>query len=209
MGSSVRDVAERSGVAPSTVQAMTTKPVIKAHPTTRRALARVFGMTPAAFNEVLQAGLDGPEPASIHRVASGAIPVINKTSAGAAHDYQDVGRDNYDAIPITAEWVGDPDAFAVQVVGDSMEPEYLDGDIVVFAPAAEVREGDACFVQLDGGAAGGEGNTFKLVFRLADGRMELRPLNARRHKSTIVEAGVARVVRAVGRYQREQWRRKP
>jgi phage repressor protein C with HTH and peptisase S24 domain len=103
--------------------------------------------------------------------------------------------------------VGDPDAFAVTLTGDSMESEFHEGDILVFAPSAEVEDGDACFV----GFRTGE-HTFKCVYDLGGGRLELRPLNTRKHRTQIVSTesgtGVARVVKLVGRYQIWNWKRR-
>ena len=45
-------------------------------------------------------------------------------------------------------WTGDPGAFGARVVGDSMSPTYLDGDLVVFSPMADVVDGCDCFAHL-------------------------------------------------------------
>ena len=39
--------------------------------------------------------------------------------------------------------------FAAQIVGDSMAPEYVAGDVVIFSPEAPVLEGSDCFVRLE------------------------------------------------------------
>jgi hypothetical protein len=45
-----------------------------------------------------------------------------------------------------------------------------------------------------------------------DGRIELRPLNTRKHRTQIVstdsDTGVVRVVKLVGRYQTWNWKRR-
>jgi SOS-response transcriptional repressor LexA len=56
--------------------------------------------------------------------------------------------------------IDDPDAFAARVVGDSMLPEYREGDIVVFSPLREIKSGMDCFARLE---PDGE-TTFKRVF---------------------------------------------
>lgn len=38
--------------------------------------------------------------------------------------------------------IGDPQAYALEISGDSMLPVYRDGDIVIVSPAASVRRGD-------------------------------------------------------------------
>jgi repressor LexA len=76
------------------------------------------------------------------------VPVINKVSAGYPSDFNDLDypvgvADDYVRCPD----LHDPNAFAVRVVGDSMEPKFREGDIVVFSPAAEVHNGDDCFIR--------------------------------------------------------------
>lgn len=78
------------------------------------------------------------------------IPLINKVVAGYPASFTDLGypagvADEYVRSPD----VDDPDAFAARVVGDSMEPNYRQGDIVVFSPARDVRDGMDCFVRLE------------------------------------------------------------
>ncbi len=123
------------------------------------------------------------------------IPIINSTNGGPPSETVNPGQDHYQRLPITPEIVGDPDAFAVTLHGDSMEPDFHEGDVLVFAPSAEVQDGDECFV----GFRTGE-HAFKRVYDLGDGRLELRPLNTRRHRTQVVsteaDTGVARVVAA-------------
>lgn len=84
------------------------------------------------------------------------VPLINSVAAGYPTEFTDLGyparvADEYVRVPE----VRDPDAFAARVVGDSMEPVYREGDIVVFSPAKPVGGGwDA---QRIGGVPGGVG----------------------------------------------------
>jgi phage repressor protein C with HTH and peptisase S24 domain len=106
--------------------------------------------------------------------SGGWIPVINRLSAGyptwhGDMDYPPGIADDYVRCPDCR----DPNAFAARISGDSMEPNYLEGDIVVFSPAAQVNAGDDCFVRR---AVTGETN-FKRVFFEEDGRIRLQPRN--------------------------------
>lgn len=56
----------------------------------------------------------------------------------------------------------DPDAFACQLHGDSMTPEFVDGDVLIFSPAAELTTGDYACVRL------ADRSTFRQVFFLDD-----------------------------------------
>jgi phage repressor protein C with HTH and peptisase S24 domain len=68
--------------------------------------------------------------------------------------------------------VGDPHAYALEISGDSMEPVFRDGDMVVVSPAAPIRRGDRVVVR----TARGEAMAKQLV-RQSARRIELRSLN--------------------------------
>lgn len=106
------------------------------------------------------------------------IPLINKVTAGYPGSFTDLGypariADEY----IRAPDVHDPDAFAARVVGDSMEPAYREGDIVVFSPQRVVESGMDCFVRLEPDSE----TTFKRVYfeEGEDGseRIRIQPIN--------------------------------
>ena len=116
-------------------------------------------------------------------VATRDVPLINKVAAGYPREFTDLGypariADEYVRCPD----VTDADAFAARVVGDSMLPEYREGDVVVFSPARDVKEGSDCFVRLERDAE----TTFKRVYFEDEGRLRLQPLNAR-YPARIVE----------------------
>lgn len=89
------------------------------------------------------------------------VPLINKVPAGDPVEFTDLGYPSRSADEYcrTVD-PGDPDAFAARVVGDSMEPEYRAGDIVVFSPLKAVRSGCDCFVRLEPD----QETTFKRVY---------------------------------------------
>lgn len=100
------------------------------------------------------------------------VPVINKVSAGYPAEFDDLGypvgfADDYIRCPD----VNDANAFAVRVVGDSMEPRYREGDVVIFSPNAQVHNGDDCFVRFSEPHEA----TFKRVFfEEMQGRRQVR-----------------------------------
>lgn len=106
------------------------------------------------------------------------VPLINSVAAGYPREFTDLGyparvADQYVRVPDIA----DADAFAARVVGDSMAPSYLEGDIVVFSPAKDVRDGADCFARLEPD----QQTTFKRVyFQRSEGGDELirlQPIN--------------------------------
>jgi len=139
---------------------------------------------------------------NVEQVTTNAVPVINKVSAGYPKDFTDLSyprgvADDYVACPE----VSDPDAFAARVHGDSMMPKFTEGDIVIYSPAANPRNGDDCFVRFADGHT-----TFKRVFFETDesGRavLRLQPRNERYRPQVVASEEVSGLYRAVYRYQR-------
>lgn len=124
------------------------------------------------------------------------VPVINDVAAGAPRDFTDLDypaavADDYLACPD----LGDADAFAARVIGDSMEPQYREGDVVVFSPAAATPGGSDCFVRLERDAE----TTFKRVFFEGDDErtIRLQPLNPRYEPRIVDREEVAGLYAAV------------
>jgi SOS-response transcriptional repressor LexA len=117
----------------------------------------------------------------VRRVLPVEVPVINKVAAGYPAEFTDLGyparvADEYVSVP-DPPGVNDPDAFAARVVGSSMEPEYREGDIVVFSPLSATQNGSDCFARFERN----EESTFKRVYFEKSARGEelirLQPLN--------------------------------
>jgi phage repressor protein C with HTH and peptisase S24 domain len=120
---------------------------------------------------------------SLPLAAARLVPVINKVSAGYPGDFNDLDypvgvADDYVRCPD----LHDPNAFAVRVVGDSMEPKFCEADIVVFSPAAEVHSGDDCFIRF----SMPHETTFKRVFFEPDNKVRLQPRNEK-YSPTIID----------------------
>lgn len=122
--------------------------------------------------------LDPVEEGPLAELLPREVPLINSVAAGYPREFTDLGyparvADEY----VRAPDICDADAFAARVVGDSMMPEYREGDVVIFSPARTVRSGMDCFARLEPDAE----TTFKRVFfeRSAEGReaIRLQPLN--------------------------------
>jgi phage repressor protein C with HTH and peptisase S24 domain len=101
------------------------------------------------------------------------IPLIGLAQAGGEGYFDDGG------YPVGGGWdevslpdIGDPNAYALEISGDSMEPVFRDGDMVIVSPAAPIRRGDRVVVR----TAAGEVMAKQLTRRSAK-RVELRSLN--------------------------------
>ncbi len=106
-------------------------------------------------------------------------PIINNVAAGYPREFTDLGyparvADEYVAAPD----LHDPQAFAARVIGDSMAPDYDEGDIIVFSPERDVRPGDDCFVRL----CKDDETTFKRIYferdDLGNEQIRLQPINS-------------------------------
>jgi repressor LexA len=150
---------------------------------------------------VLQQMVDRASP-NVEMIQTNAVPVINRVSAGYPSDFTDLSyppkvADDYVGCPE----VNDKDAFAARVHGDSMMPKYRPRDIVIFSPAADLRDGDDCFVRFDDGQT-----TFKRVFFESDADggaiVRLQPRNATYRPQLVPAENVGGIYRAVYKYQR-------
>ena len=120
------------------------------------------------------------------------VPLINKVTAGYPADFTDMGypariADEY----VRAPNLSDPDAFAARVVGDSMEPKYHEGDIVVFSPARVIADGMDCFVRMERD----DESTFKRIYFQIDSEgnelIRIQPINNSYPPMTVPREAVA------------------
>ncbi len=131
--------------------------------------------------------------------ASQLVPIINRVSAGYPSDFNDLDypvgvADDYVRCPD----LHDPNAFAVRVVGDSMEPKFKQGDIVIFSPAADVRSGDDCFIRF----ASPHQTTFKRAFFESDGKIRLQPRNENYPPQIEKPKKINGIYRAIMKYEK-------
>jgi len=97
--------------------------------------------------------------------ATNRAPIISWASAGAAHAFEDQGE--METVPTNCR---DANCYALFVEGDSMEPEYHKGDVLIIAPNAEPKNGDLVVARLLDGSA-----YFKKYTRIgAPGRETIR-----------------------------------
>jgi transcriptional regulator with XRE-family HTH domain len=132
------------------------------------------------------------------RVLPTQVPVINKIAAGYPTEFTDLDypariADEYVSVP----GVTDPDAFAARVCGESMQPDYREGDMVVFSPLAPTTPGSDCFVRLERD----DETTFKRVFFEQDEHgtelIRLQPLNPKFPAKLVDREAVAGMYKAV------------
>lgn len=165
-----------------------------------RQAAQGGGLEGLRDNEKIRGVLEGSgaEVEPVH-TAGKLVPVINDVAAGYPVDFDDKGyppggADDYVRCPD----LHDPNSFAVRVVGDSMEPKYRQGDIIIFSPAMEVKNGDDCFVRM----TDPHETMFKQVFFEGNDQIRLQPRNHKYPPTTLGREKINGLWRAVIRYER-------
>lgn len=139
-------------------------------------LARAAGLDPTTFNKSKRQAPDGkprwPSTESLSRAlaaaetswdefaallsgrpegAGRAIPIVGMARAGAHGFFDDQG------FPVGAEEtvrfpdLGEDRVYALEIAGDSMEPMYRAGDVVIVQPGAALRRGDRVVVRTRAG----------------------------------------------------------
>lgn len=150
-GLSASGLAKRGGLDPTTfnVSKRTSADGKLRWPSTE-SIAKVLEATGSSFSEFVE--LTGAAAASIGAGGVQRVPVIGYAQAGAEGFFDDAG------YPVGNGWdelefphVGDDKAYALEVSGDSMEPVYRDGDIIIVSPSANIRRGDRVVVRTKGG----------------------------------------------------------
>lgn len=182
-------------------------------------LARRAGMDPTTFNKSKRIAKDGkqrwPSTESIAKVlaATGAtmadfvdeignehaaslarrIPVIGYAQAGDRGFFDDAG------YPTGAGWdevlfprIADPKAYGLEISGDSMEPVYRDGDVIIVSPEAGVRRGDRVVVRTHGGEV-----MAKQLIRQSARKIELMSVNRAHPDRTLDAEDIAWMARII------------
>ena len=165
---------------------------------TASGLARAAGLDPTTFNKSKRQAPDGkprwPSTESVARAiaaaesswdefaallggrpggAGRAIPIVGMARAGADGFFDEQG------FPIGADETvrfpdrGDERVYALEIAGDSMEPLFRAGDVVIVQPGAALRRGDRVVVRTRAGEV-----MAKMLGRRNEQRIELVSLNA-------------------------------
>jgi phage repressor protein C with HTH and peptisase S24 domain len=186
-GLSASGLAKRAGLDPTTFNK--SKRITAAGrarwPSTEsiaKALAAT-GTTIEVFVGLIQSG-GGMPPAR-------GVPLLGFAEAGAGGYFDDGGiplGESWDAIAFPA--VNDEHAYALEVSGQSMEPAYRDGDVIVVSPAAPIRRGDRVVVRTRNGEV-----MAKELKRKTAKSIELKSLNAQHADRTFEAADVLWIAR--------------
>ncbi|MEQ9518982.1 MAG: helix-turn-helix transcriptional regulator [Parvibaculum sp.] len=121
------------------------------------------------------------------------IPLIGLAQAGDGGFFDDAG------FPVGGGWeavafpqVGDPNAYALEISGESMLPLYREGDRIIVSPAASVRRGDRVVVKTRAGEI-----LAKLLTRQTPDFVELQSINPDFENRTIAQSDILFIARII------------
>ncbi len=156
-------------------------------------ISRVLDATGATMSDLLSM-MDGDNSIDPSAGKTGFIPLLGFAQAGARGFFDE------DGYPAGDAWdqVKFPDAdsmdisatYALEISGDSMEPLYRNGDVLVLSRDAAVRKGDRVVVR----TAKGEVMAKELV-RKTSAKVELRSLNPEHPLRVLPVADVSWIAR--------------
>jgi phage repressor protein C with HTH and peptisase S24 domain len=140
-------------------------------------LSKIFAVTGEEFDrlpEFLRGKVANRGEGPRARLSGNKIPLLGCAQAGQAGYFDDAG------FPAGAGWemidfpkMEDPNVYALEVSGTSMEPVYRDGDILIVSPHAEnLRRGDRVVVKTKKGEV-----MAKQLNRLTQSQVTLKSLN--------------------------------
>jgi phage repressor protein C with HTH and peptisase S24 domain len=175
-GLSASGLARRSGLDPTTFNPSKRRmPDGRNRWPSTESVAKVLDATGASLDAfaTLVSGARALASNASTRATARRVPLIGFAQAGSDGYFDDGG------YPVGGAWdevslpeIGDPNAYALEISGDSMEPVFRDGDMVIVSPSAPIRRGDRVVVRTDRGEV-----MAKQLARRSARRIELRSLN--------------------------------
>ncbi len=138
-------------------------------------IAKVLDATATSLEDftALVSGARAISSPSAARMAARRVPLIGLAQAGGEGYFDDGG------YPVGGGWdevglpeIADPNAYALEISGESMEPVVRDGDLIIVAPTAPIRRGDRVVVRTNAGEV-----MAKQLARRSARRVELKSLN--------------------------------
>ncbi len=181
-GYSASGLAKKAGLDPTSFnKSKRISPDGKPRWPSTESIAKILSVTGATMSDFISLiGGGSDDDAAGLRV----IPMIGFAKAGKKGYFDEDGYpagNGWDEIPFPgAAQKGKGHVFALQVVGDSMEPLYRDGDTLVVAPQERIRKGDRIIVKTKGGEV-----MAKELARQGAGKISLKSLNPEHDDRTL------------------------
>lgn len=153
-GYSASGLAKQAGLDPTSFnKSKRVSPDGKPRWPSTESISRVLAATGATMSDFLSL-MDEPLPES-HRAVPKYIPMVGFAQAGTEGFFDEDGYpqgDSWDEVAFPGnDSYGEEQVYALEVSGNSMEPLYREGDILVVSPSASIRRGDRVIVKTAGG----------------------------------------------------------
>lgn len=156
-GLTLEEVGKRVGVGKSTVRKWESGQIANMRRDKIALVAKALGVSPTYIMGWPEQSEHSSAPQNILPISHKRIPVVGQIAAGTPI-YTDESYEDYVSV--------DDDIrcdVAIRVVGDSMQPTFLDGDLVLIRCQDDVDDGQIAAVIVNDEA------TLKHVYHLADG----------------------------------------
>ena len=172
---SASGLAKRAGLDPTTFnKSKRVTPEGRPRWPSTESVAKSLAATNTTLNQFVALVTDSKGPTR-------SVPLIGLARAGSGGYFDDAG------FPVGKGWdeisfprVDDRHAYALEITGDSMEPAYRDGTVIVVSPGAPVRRGDRVVVKTRDGEV-----MAKELKRKSAKSIELRSLNPKHVDRTL------------------------
>ncbi|PZQ48701.1 MAG: DNA-binding protein [Micavibrio aeruginosavorus] len=155
-------------------------------------ISRVLEATGATMSDFLSM-MDAEAEISPRSSRSNFIPVIGFAQAGARGYFDEDGYpagDSWNEVQFPDSEKNEAATYALEISGDSMEPLYRKGDVLVLSRDATIRRGDRVVVR----TAKGEVMAKELVRKTA-AKIELKSLNSSHENRTLSSGDVSWMAR--------------
>jgi phage repressor protein C with HTH and peptisase S24 domain len=187
-GLSASGLAKKAGLDPTTFnKSKRITPDGRQRWPSTESVAKSLAATGTSIDTFVQLIEDGRRP------AAESVPLIGFAEAGAGGYFDDggfpVGK-GWDEVPFPA--VPDENAYALEISGDSMEPAYRDGAVIIVSPAASIRRGDRVVVKTRDGEV-----MVKELKRRSAKSIELRSVNPQHNDRSLSTREVLWMARIV------------
>ena len=174
-GYSTSGLAKKAGLDPTAFnRSKRMSPEGKPRWPSTESLAKILAVTNVTMHEFTT--YIQIETSNISNAVKKSIPVIGCAQAGAEGYFTDAGYpqgEGWDMVELPGFTPKDDTTYALEVSGDSMQPLYRDGDIIVVCPESNIRKGDRVVVKTTDGQV-----MAKELQRQTTTKIELKSLNA-------------------------------
>jgi phage repressor protein C with HTH and peptisase S24 domain len=181
-------LAKRAGLDPTTFnKSKRITPDGRARWPSTESVAKSLAATGASIDQFVALISESAHP------PAEAVPLIGFAEAGVGGYFDDGGFPNgkgWDEIAFPA--VDDEHAYALEISGDSMQPAYRDGTVIIVSPAVPIRRGDRVVVKTKDGEV-----MAKELKRKTTKSLELKSLNPEHPDRMLASEEVVWVARIV------------